>query len=160
MAKLWTKENVVAGVVLPGKIDDIPELKEELIDVFLTKSHKAVSRYSVVLAEHIFNLANMQPNDALRETIAINIKWQEGNAPFQEARNVAGRIFTMAREEKDPVKTNILRVLGQAAATPHVARHALIASDYAIKLVNLLYPKDFEEVRKEREIQIEMMRSI
>jgi hypothetical protein len=160
MKKLWTKENVMAGVGLPVKIDDIPELKEELIDAFLTKNHKAISRYSVLLAEHILNLANIQPNDEIKETIAINIKWQEGKVKFQEARNVAGKIFTMAREEKDPVKANILRALGQAAATPHVARHALIASDYAIKLVNLLYPKNFEEVRKERKIQIEMMRSI
>jgi hypothetical protein len=160
MEKLWTKENVMSGVGLPGKIDDIPELKEELIDVFLTKSHKAVSRYSVLLAEHIFNLANMQPKDAIRETIEINIKWQEGKVKFREARNVAGRMFAMASGEKDQVKATVLRVLGQAAATPHVARHALIASDYAIKLINLLYPKNFEEIKKERRSQIEMMKSI
>jgi hypothetical protein len=160
MEKLWTKENVMAGVGLPGKIDDIPELKEELIDVFLTKSNKAISQYSVLLAEHIFNLANMQPGDEFRETVEINIKWQEGKVKFQEARNVAGRIFTMAREEKDPVKAKVLRALGQIAATPHVARHALIASDYAIKLVNLLYPKNFEEIKKERKSQIEMMKGV
>jgi len=61
--------------------------------------------------------------------------------------------------EKDPIKVKVLRVMGQVAATPHVKRHALIASDYAIKLINLMYPKNFEEVRKEREIQIELMKS-
>jgi hypothetical protein len=160
MTKLWTKENVMAGVGLPGKIDDIHELKEELIDVFLTKDHKDISRYGILLAEHILNLTNIQPDDEIKETIEINIKWQEGKVKFQEARNVAGRIFTMARGEKDPVREKVLRVLGQAAATPHVARHALIASDYAIKLINLLYPKNLEEIKKERKIQIEMMKSI
>lgn len=50
--------------------------------------------------------------------------------------------------------------MGQVAATPHVKRHALIASDYAITLINLMYPKDLEEVRKERKIQIELMKSV
>jgi hypothetical protein len=50
--------------------------------------------------------------------------------------------------------------MAQVAATPHVKRHALIASDYAIKLINLLHPKNFDAVRKEREIQIALMESI
>ena len=50
--------------------------------------------------------------------------------------------------------------MGQVAATPHVKRHALIASDYAITLINLMYPKNRDEVRKERNIQIELMKSV
>jgi hypothetical protein len=160
MAKLWTKENVMAGVRLPGKIDDIPELKEELVDVFLTKTHKNISRYSILLAEHILSLANIQANDEIKEAIDINIKWQEGKARFQEARNIAGKILTMVREEKDPVKIKVLRIMAQVANTPHVARHALIASDYAVSLINLMYPKNLNEVEKERKIQIELMTKI
>ena len=66
----------------------------------------------------------------------------------------------LAREERDPVKEKVLRVMGQAAATPHVKWHALIASEYAITLINLLYPKDFDEARKEREWQIDLLQSI
>ena len=65
----------------------------------------------------------------------------------------------LARMEKDPVKTKVLRVMGQVAATPHVKRHALIASDYAITLVNLLYPHNMDEVKKERFAQIEWMKN-
>lgn len=35
------------------KIDDIPELKVRLIDVSESKSHKQMSKYSLLLAEHI-----------------------------------------------------------------------------------------------------------
>jgi hypothetical protein len=50
--------------------------------------------------------------------------------------------------------------MGQVAATPHVKWHALIASDYAITLINLMYPKNLDEVRKERELQIKLMESV
>ncbi len=96
----------------------------------------------------------------LNECFDINWKWQEGKARFQEARQVAFMINRLACEEKDPVKAKVLRVLGQVAATPHVKRHALIASDYAVTLINLMYPKNLEEVRKERETQIELMKSV
>jgi hypothetical protein len=41
-----------------------------------------------------------------------------------------------------------------------VKRHALIASDYAVTLINVMYPKNMEEVRKEREIQISLLESV
>jgi hypothetical protein len=66
----------------------------------------------------------------------------------------------MAREENDPVKVKVLRIMAQVANTPHVHRHALIASDYAVSLINLMYQKNLEEVKKERIIQIELMKSV
>ncbi|WP_425320166.1 putative immunity protein [Paenibacillus algorifonticola] len=58
------------------------------------------------------------------------------------------------------MKVKVLRVMGQVAATPHVRRHALIASDYAITLINVMYPKNLEEVRKERNLHIDFLRSV
>lgn len=154
------KENPLDGVRIIKKIDDIPELKAELIAVFLTKSHKDISRYSLLLAQHILELSQVQPSDAINECFEINRKWQEGKAKFQEARQVAFMIHRLAREEKDPIKVKVLRVMGQVAATPHVKRHALIASDYAITLINLMFPTNMEEVRKERNTQIALMQSV
>ena len=156
------KDSYMGDVGIIRKIDDIPELKDELIVAFDSKSHnhKDISRYSLLLAEHILNLTNITPCDAINECFEINRKWQEGKARFQEARDVAFKIHILAREEKDPIKVKVLRVMGQVAATPHVKRHALIASDYAITLINLMYPKNLEEVRKERKIQIELMKSV
>ena len=154
------KDSFMGDVKIIKKIDDIPELKDELIAVFDSKSHKDISRYSLLLAQHILNLTGIQPCDAINECFDINRKWQEGKARFQEARQVAFMIHRLAREEKDPIKVKVLRIMGQVAATPHVKRHALIASDYAITLINLMYPKDLDEVRKERKIQIELMKSV
>jgi hypothetical protein len=156
------KDSYMGDVGLPGKIDDIPELKEKLIEAFDAKAidHKAISRYSVLLAAHVLELTGIQRDNAIEECFAVIEKWQEGKVKFQAARNVAFTMHRLAREEKDPVKVKVLRVMGQVAATPHVKRHALIASDYVIKLINVLYPKNFDEVRREREIQIALMESV
>jgi hypothetical protein len=156
------KDSYMGDVGIIRKITDIPELKEELIDAFDSKSpnHKDISRYGLLLAEHILSLTNIQPCEAIKECFEINKKWQEGKAKVQEARNVAFKMHRLAREEKDPIKVKVLRVMGQVAAIPHVKRHALIASDYAITLINLMYPQNLEEVRKERKVQVEIMQNV
>ena len=83
----------------------------------------------------------------------------KGFAKFQGARNAADKLLKLARDEKDPIKEKIYRIMAQITNTPHVNTHALWASDYAIKLINKMYPNDFDEVKKEREIQIELMKS-
>jgi hypothetical protein len=144
------------------RIDDIPELKDKLIEAFDAKSHdhRAISRYSLLLAAHILELTGTPREGAIAECFAVNEKWQQGKAKFQDAMDTADVVLRLARGEKDPVRVKVLRVMAQVANTPHVKRHALIDSDYAIKLINVLHPKDFEAVRKEREIQIALMESV
>jgi hypothetical protein len=50
--------------------------------------------------------------------------------------------------------------MAQIANSPHVKNHALWASDYAVKLINAMHPNNFDEVKKEREKQIELMKSV
>lgn len=156
------KDSYMGDVGIIRKIDDIPELKEKLVQAFDAKchSHINISRYGLLLASHILDLTNTPMDDSIAEVFAINQKWQAGEVRFQAARDVAGMILDLAREEKDPVKGKVYRVLGQVAAIPHVKRHALIASDYAVTLINVMYPQNMEEVKKEREIQIALMESV
>jgi len=154
------QDNDLDGVSLIKKLDDIPELKEKLISVYETKSHKDVSRYSLLLAEHILSLTGMPRNEAIESCFSVCRAWQNGTTKFQEARQVAFLLHRLAREETDPIRVKVYRVLGQVAATPHVKRHALIASDYAIKVINLLHPGNFDAVRNEREMQIAMIENV
>lgn len=156
------KDSYMGDVGIIRKIDDIPELKEKLIEAFDAKchSHIDISRYGLLLAKHILELTNTPVDDAIAEVFAVNERWQAGEVRFQAARDVAGRILDLAREEKDPVRVKVYRVLAQVAAIPHVKRHALIASDYAVTLINVMHPKDMEEVRKEREVQISLLESV
>lgn len=150
----------MSSVGIIKKIDDIPELKDELIEVFEGKSKKDISRYGMLLVQHVLSISNVQPCDIINECIDVIRRWQEGKATYQETRQAAAMIPDLAREEKDPVRAKVLRIVGQVTLIPHVKRHALIASDYAITLINLMYPNNLEEVRKEREIQIKLMKSV
>jgi len=160
MGKIKDGHEYMKIVKVIRTIQDIPELKETLIDISESKTHKDMSKYSLLLAEHILEISGVERSDEISECFEINQKWQEGKAKFQEARNVAFKINALAREEKDPIKVKVLRAMGQVAATPHVRWHALIASDYAITLINIMYPKNLEEVKKEREFQIKLMKNI
>ena len=142
------------------KIDDIPELRNELASIFDSKSHKDVARYSLLLGQHILNITNTEPCIEIVESFDFNKKWQEGIAGFQYARQVAFKLHKLAHDEKDPIKEKVYRVMIQVATTPHVKNHAMIASDYAVKLINKMYPNNFDEIRKEREIQIELMKNV
>lgn len=150
----------MSNVGIIKKIDDIPELKDELIAVFESKLKNDMSRYGLLLIKHVLSLTNVQPCDAINKCIDVSRRWQEGKATYQETRQSAALIPDLARAEKDPVKAKVLRIVGQVTLIPHVKRHALIASEYAITLINLMYPKNLEEVRKERKIQIELMKSV
>jgi hypothetical protein len=150
----------MTNVGIIKNIDDIPELKDELIAVFESKNKTDISRYGLLLIKHVLSFTDVPPDDAINECIDVIGKWQEGKATYQETRQAAAVIPDLAREEKDPVKAKVLRLVGQVALIPHVKRHALIASEYAVTLVNLMYPGNFEEVRKERTIQIELMKSV
>ena len=154
------RENELEGVTIIKKLDDIPELKEKLIAIYTTKTHQDVSRFSLLLAEHVLALSGMPRNETIDACFSVSCAWQEGKVKFQEARQVAFALHRLAREETNPVYVLVYRTLGQIAATPHVKRHALVASDYAVKLINLMYPKDLNAVRKEREAQIAFMQSV
>ncbi|MEN6635007.1 MAG: putative immunity protein [Clostridiaceae bacterium] len=152
--------NELEGVTIIKKLDDIPELKETLISIYETKSHKDVSRYSLLLAEHVLSLTGMPRNETVESCFSVSRAWQESTAKFQEARQVAFALHRLAREETNPAYVLTYRTLGQIAATPHVKRHALVGSDYAVKLINRMYPNDTDKAREMREKQIALMQNV
>jgi hypothetical protein len=160
--------NIIKPINYAGifkKIDDIPELRIELENIFTHKTHGEMVKYCLLLGQHILKITNIEPCNEIKESFEINKKWLNGEtgkgfAKFQIARNAAGKLLDMARDEKDLIKQKIYRVMAQIATSPHVKNHALWASDYAVKLINTLYPNNFDEVKKERAIQIELMNSV
>ena len=158
-----TKKINYAGIF--KRIDDIPDLRIELENIFDSKNHKEMVKYCLLLGQHVLEMTKMEPCVEIMESFEINKKWLNGEtgkgfAKFQNARNAAGKLLNMARDEKDPIKEKIYRIMAQIANSPHAKNHALWASDYVIKLINKMYPNNFDEVRKEREIQIKLMKSV
>ena len=154
------RANEREGTTIIKKLDDMSELKGTLIAIYETKSHRDVSRYSLLLAEHVLSLSGMPRNETVDACFSVSRAWQAGEAKFQQARQVAFTLHRLAREEPVPVYVLVYRTLGQIAATPHVKRHALVASDYAVKLVNRMFPGDLEKVHEMRNKQIALMEQV
>ena len=140
-----------------GKIDDIPELKREFIDIYNTKSHKEMVRFCLALGQHILNVTGFTPCNEIIASFNAMQRWMEGYENYHDARNLSFEIGRLAKIEKDPIKARFFRTMAQVAASPHVKYHGLWATDFAVTLINRLYPGDMEEVRKERKVQIELL---
>lgn len=149
-----------ANAGLIRKIDDVPARKNELIALSETKTHMEMSQYALLLAQHILTFSGAARTALIEECFVVNRKWQNGEINFRVALETAGALNDAARREKDPVTAKVLRAMGQVAATPHVRWHPLVASEYAVVVLNLLYPQNMDKVEEEREVQIGLMKSL
>ena len=87
-----------------------------------------------------------------------NEKWQKGEARMHDVRQAGFKVHRLAKESTNVILQAALRVAGQAIGTGHMQEHVMVASDYAIKVMNLKYPDDMEVVKAEREWQIRTMK--
>lgn len=143
-----------------GKIDDIPELRSKFIVVYDTKSHKETAYFCLNFGQHLLDITGYESYDEITAAFEAIQKWIDGKVNYHEARNLSFQMGRLAREEKDTVKQRFLRTMAQVAAVPHVKYHALWATDFAITLINRMFPDNMEMVKKEREFQLELIKSI
>ncbi len=69
---------------------------------------------------------------------SVNEAWQEGEARIHEVRQAGFEIHGLAKEQEEEFVKTALRVVGHAVGAGHMREHAMVASDYAIKAINLL----------------------
>jgi hypothetical protein len=143
-----------------GKIDDLPELKNEFIIIYDTKSHSNIVRFCLALGQHLIDITGFTPGDEIKASFDAMQKWIDGKVNYHEARNLSFEIGRLAKNENDPVKARFFRTMAQIAASPHVKYHGLWATDFAVTLINRMYPGNMAAVRKEREQHIELLRKV
>lgn len=144
------------------KILDDAQLRTVLDGEYEISSQIKMCKYALKLAKHILEFVHYEDIDnvAIQDGFRINEEWQSGNARMHDVRQAGFRIHQMAKECDDLLIQTSLRVVGQAVATGHIKEHAMVASDYAIKVINMKYPNDMKAVWQERKWQIDTMNSI
>ncbi len=144
------------------KITDNINLRKQLDAEYETHTQIQLCKYAVLLSKHILSIVNYKDmdNPIIRAGFAVNEKWQEGNATMHEVRQAGFAIHRLAKESDSLIIQTALRVAGQSVATGHMREHAMVASDYAVKVVNLLFPDNAEIVTQERLWQIECLKSV
>jgi hypothetical protein len=138
------------------KIQDCPQLRQQLEQLSEQTSQLILAQWSLKLAAHILERIGFdyQNNAVIQRAFAANQAWQQGNARVHDVRQAGFQVHRLAKSCEDTVVQSALRVAGQAVGTGHMREHAMVASDYAVKVMNLKYPGDMGVVAEEREWQI------
>lgn len=144
------------------KIVDDTELRKELDMEYDFSSQEQLCKYALLLAHHILELINYPDidNETIKEGFFINEQWQKGNVRMHDVRQICFKIHQMAKSSEDDIISTALRVVGHAVATGHMKEHAMVASDYAVKVINLLCTNNMDAVKKERLWQINHLKEI
>lgn len=144
------------------KISDDIELRRILDDEYEKSSQTKLCKYALLLATHILTAIEYDDidNSTIKEGYAVNESWQKGTARMHDVRQAGFQIHRLAKNSKNIVTQAAFRVVGQAVAAGHMPEHAMVASDYAVKVINLLFPNDVNAVKQERLWQIETLRGI
>ena len=115
-----------------------------------------LAKWSLLLTKHILDIVGIDYNsvDEIVEGFNVNQLWQVGKAKVHDVRQAGFKIHKLARECESEIKKTALRVAGQAVGSGHMREHAMVASDYAIKTIDLISSNDIEAIAKEREWQL------
>ena len=100
-----------------------------------------------------------QKNEIISKTTTILYKRIDAQINAFELRNAGFLANTLAKESVNEISKFSARVYAQAIATGHMRGHAIVSSDYAIKVINLLR-NDVDEAINERNKQILLAQAI
>jgi hypothetical protein len=144
-----------------GEIEDIAELRDEFIAVFDEKSKEDAVRFGLLYGRHLIDITGFEPGETINSVFVAMQRWLDGKTNYHEARSIAfDGLYRTAREEEDGVKLRYFKTMAQVTCIPHVKFHALWATDFAVTLINRMYPGDLDKVSKEREVQIALLKSV
>ncbi|MFA5471756.1 MAG: putative immunity protein [Acholeplasmataceae bacterium] len=142
------------------RIDDIKLLAYELFDAYSKLNHEELMHYALALIDHVLDYTNYTVTPLITSSIETLKAYMNKEITLKTLRDQSFKCHEQARLCKKMVERNIYRVIGQAIATAHVKLHALRASDYMIKIVNLMDLGNVEKIGKERRYQISLMEHI
>lgn len=144
---------------LVGKIDDLPELRNEFIKVFDTKSKNQMAQFGLNYAKHILKITGFEVNHELLAGFEAVQEWIDGKTNYHKARNIAfTELYKEARESNDLIKKKFIKTMAQLTCIPHVKAHGLWGTDMAITLINEMQPNHLDKFKEEREIQIRLLK--
>lgn len=143
------------------KICDNSEIRKQIDDLYEQVTQEVAVKWAVAMAKRILKMAKIEENNIpeVVEGFKISENYQ-GKISVFTIRQAGFKIHKLAKISNDEKEKLAFRVVGQAVSTMHMKEHAMVASDYAIKFINIMYPNDFEKITEERNWQLEKLKEI
>ena len=112
------------------------DLRKKIAEIVITMDKKTLVIWASDCAEHVLSyFEEKYPNDNRpRKAIEAARAWVDGELSVSDARSAAFAAHAAAREVEEDVTCTVARAAGHAAATAHVAGHAIHAANYAVKI--------------------------
>lgn len=144
------------------KILDDKNMRNEIDFLYEKIDQVILAKWSLEIAKHILEIAEIEylKIDEIVDGFKINELWQQGKARIYDVRKAGFSIHKLTRDSDNEIYTVALRVVGHAVASAHMKEHSMVASDYAVKVINLLYPNDMNRVLIERNWQLNKLKDL
>jgi len=144
------------------KMKDSLALRQEILNLSLRLDQLSLANWEMQLARRSLTMLGVDYHtiSEVDEAIIINELWQINKTNVSDVRKASFAIHKLARKTESENKKTVLRVVGHAVATGHVKEHALVAADYAVKVVGLVTSNDMGAIIKEREWQLNALKII
>ncbi|WP_422124605.1 putative immunity protein [Planococcus sp. X10-3] len=141
------------------KIIDNMELRNRIEETLEKMPQKFLAQWALRVAsvylDHLdIHLKNDSRINLGMETLEKRI---EGNIRAYDLRKVGLIVNELAKESSSDISKYSARSFAQAIATGHMRGHALVSSDYAIKVENLLTENSLTASTKERTRQLKII---
>jgi hypothetical protein len=133
---------------------------EELNDILHLSSHYVCAIFASDCANHVMEMLehDFEINYQAKHAILAAHRWVSHDITTLEAKVYAQKIHFFAKSEENLALKYFYRACGHAAATAHTKKHAIHASNYAIKSVLTLKHKDIKDIESsERHWQIKRL---
>ncbi|MBN2835408.1 MAG: hypothetical protein JXR48_10635 [Candidatus Delongbacteria bacterium] len=144
------------------KIVDNDNLRTELITLINSQTDELLLDFALKITYITFDKIALDYKENIYIQQAVNSfsKWRKNDMKLSDLRKVIFNIHKLAKNELDYQKQVSLRVLGHALATAHTINHLIVATDYQIKLINILSNNSYEESTQTRLLQIKILEDL
>ena len=119
-----------------------------------------LAQWAILCAKHVllYSKSEFPANEAIANGFRINELWQNGQATVHQVRQAGFEIHEVARQCQSKVAKSAIRAAGQAVGVGRMREHAMVASDYAIKTIQLAFANDLDKITEERQWQLNQLK--
>jgi hypothetical protein len=100
--------------------------------------HKSLMRWALICTEHTIAQLSYVCTAVQAEALHIAYAWIDDTASVYEAMQASRAVHAEAKMEQDIEKQLVIRCIGHAVATAHMADHCLGPAWYGRKLIRLV----------------------